>query len=588
MATYRDLLALNDPARAYKSPLAVICHIDVNAFFAQYESNRLNLTADDPVVCLQWNSLIAVSYAARRFGVSRMDSLDGAKLKCPDLIAAHTAVFKKGEPTWKYVDYRPSPINHKVSLDPYRRESRKMMRLFGSFCDLVEKASVDESFLDLGRLVFARVLELIPDLLDGMQSQNDPLPDLQEYLDKLELPDWHGEVILEPGEDTPSVKTWDDLTMLIGCDLSHNFRERLRNELGYTTSGGIGRVKTIAKLASGYKKPDNQTTVRNGAIGAFLDRFKLTDFWSMGGKTGEFIRTRLDADGEENDIAYIRNEYSLKDLMFRFDKDRELAEKVYHIVRGSLAVPLEQRTAVKSMASTKNFRGKCVKNSSDMLGWFEVFVGDLVLRLQELDEEEASVRRPTKLTLGMRCGPVSRTKQCTMVPIKDYTEITKKLKELSIKLLNDLERSWKNDPTATRMYPCEWANLAISGFESFNGFNRLDDLMDNVERRKLERPLVKAETAEPPIEPTEPPDSILPPDIYKCPDCGEHIPCEQEAEHKDYHFALSLDSQFNMHAETSYGEQLLRRKSAQPSKTAKPAKSTKKGKRPRGQSTLPF
>lgn len=111
---------MNDRKKAYESPLAVICHIDLNAFFAQCEQLRLGLSEKDPVVCVQWNTLIAVSYAARDYGITRMDRLEQAKIKCPNLIAAHTAVFKKGEPLWKYVDYLPSPVNHKVSLDPYR------------------------------------------------------------------------------------------------------------------------------------------------------------------------------------------------------------------------------------------------------------------------------------------------------------------------------------------------------------------------------------------------------------------------------------------------------------------------------------
>ena len=93
--TYKDLIDLNDRDKSYASPLSVICHIDLNAFFAQCEQLRLGLAESDPVVCVQWNALIAVSYAARDYGITRMDRLEQAKLKCPHLIPAHTAVSKR-------------------------------------------------------------------------------------------------------------------------------------------------------------------------------------------------------------------------------------------------------------------------------------------------------------------------------------------------------------------------------------------------------------------------------------------------------------------------------------------------------------
>ena len=167
---WRDLLKLNSKNEAYLSPLSCIAHVDLNAFFAQVEQIRCGYSRDDPVVCVQWNSIIAVSYAARKYGISRMDSVKTAIEKCPNLVPIHTAVFKKGEDFWQYHDgygswnkdpnKRLSPELYKVSLIPYRREGRKVLKVFQEYCDLVEKASVDEVFLDLGRLCFQRLLLL--------------------------------------------------------------------------------------------------------------------------------------------------------------------------------------------------------------------------------------------------------------------------------------------------------------------------------------------------------------------------------------------------------------------------------------------
>ncbi len=63
---------------------------------------------------LQWDSLIAVNYPARTFGISRMDKLKDAKQRCPDLVVVHVATYKEGEKEpgyWDNVDSR----THKVS-----------------------------------------------------------------------------------------------------------------------------------------------------------------------------------------------------------------------------------------------------------------------------------------------------------------------------------------------------------------------------------------------------------------------------------------------------------------------------------------
>lgn len=51
--TYDDLAKLNNKSTSCLLKLAVMGHVDLNAFFAQVEQVRLNLSIDDPVVCVQ-------------------------------------------------------------------------------------------------------------------------------------------------------------------------------------------------------------------------------------------------------------------------------------------------------------------------------------------------------------------------------------------------------------------------------------------------------------------------------------------------------------------------------------------------------
>lgn len=404
-----------------------------------------------------------------------------------------------------------------------------MMRIFQSFCDLVEKASVDESFMDFGRLVYRKLVETFK--FDENCSGNDPLPPVPSKIPF----EWQGVIIPVEGEKTPIISDWDDVAILIGSNLAQQIRQTLFKALKLTTSSGVGRVKTIAKLGSGYRKPNNQTVIRSKAIPAFLDKVSFRDFWSMGGKTGDLVESKLLNGVNENEqCSYIRDNYTLKDLTHKLGT--ELGDKVYRIVRGNYCDSLSPRIDIKTMASNKRFRND-VRSNSDLLPWFEVFVGDLILRVQDLDYEDED-RRPTKLTLKITTGRTTRSKQCTISPIKDYGEMSKKFKALAVKLLNELGKS-------TNLYPCARAALEIGTFQSVKGFNDVNRMLSNVKKRHIELP-----KKEKPVKREKAPafhyQSRKGPGItnllksYICSKCGRTIPLSEKQEHSDYHYAKEL------------------------------------------------
>ena len=53
----------------------IIIHVDLDAFYAQVEALRHPHLAHRPIAVQQWNSLIAVGYSARKFGVTRFLSV---------------------------------------------------------------------------------------------------------------------------------------------------------------------------------------------------------------------------------------------------------------------------------------------------------------------------------------------------------------------------------------------------------------------------------------------------------------------------------------------------------------------------------
>lgn len=113
--TYRHILSRNLGVR---DPLRVIALCDSDAFYAGCEMNRLGVADDVPLVVLQWESLIAVNYPARKYGISRMCKKKDALKMCPHLLVVHVATYKEGEKEpgyWDNVDTN----THKARTSDY-------------------------------------------------------------------------------------------------------------------------------------------------------------------------------------------------------------------------------------------------------------------------------------------------------------------------------------------------------------------------------------------------------------------------------------------------------------------------------------
>ena len=63
----------------------VVCHIDLDGFYAAVERRRLGRGPDAMIAVNQWGSLIAVDYNCRPFGVKRGMTVEEATKLCPQL-----------------------------------------------------------------------------------------------------------------------------------------------------------------------------------------------------------------------------------------------------------------------------------------------------------------------------------------------------------------------------------------------------------------------------------------------------------------------------------------------------------------------
>ncbi|CCD22565.1 DNA-directed DNA polymerase eta NDAI_0A04080 [Naumovozyma dairenensis CBS 421] len=613
--TWNDLIQLNSVTTSYLSPLSCMAHIDVNAFFAQVEQIRCDYTRDDPVVCVQWNSIIAVSYAARKYGISRMDTIHEAMKKCDHLIPIHTAVFKKGESWWTYYDGYGSwmkekekqlpPDNYKVSLDPYRRESRKLFKIFKEYCYSVEKASVDEVFLDLGRLCFedlmfsddevfqkSEAMQAIRNtFINGEYDLQTALPSLPDELKNLEFTG----MVFNPA-NRPLLNDWDDIIFALASRETQKMRDVIKESLGYTTSCGIARTKNVAKLGSNFRKPDAQTIIKNNCLEDFLDNgsFEITSFWTLGGKLGKEICQVLNLPPKDS-IKYIRNTWanSPKELESFLEKQLEerggqfnelttidstnihtLAKKIFELSRGVHPVQLNTRPLVKSMMSNKNMRSSSCKSLIDCIDWLEVFSGELATRIQELEQEYNKVIIPRSATVLMKTTLGETYRKTTQLHNRDSKLACQDLLNATSKMAAELDKKYA-EPNSKKFYPLTNMNLVISNFEILDLKKTVLDMFgnqaqvyekNNDERNKDE--MAEEEDHSTVIAAEEKTEEL------QCQKCDLFFPNTKEfQEHLDFHFASKLSDSLNGigndSRNLSVGEQRLLFSTKRPSSNSK-------------------
>ncbi|KAK4536060.1 hypothetical protein CDCA_CDCA07G2085 [Cyanidium caldarium] len=285
----------------------VIVHLDLDAFYAQIESKRLGLSPQVPLCVIQWSMVLAVNYAARPHGVRRGQSVEEVRRACLQCVIVHVdTVGADGRcvqsmPLEVPVDGpgvgaggggdNGSRTHCKASLERYRIESEKIFAILTAHCERVERASIDEAYLDLTGVV------------DGLEQ---------------------------------------------GAQWTAQLRQRLRDALQYTSSAGIAHNKMLAKFASAKHKPDRQTVVTPEQVPQLLADARLEKIRGLGGKLGAQVRQRLRCEtlGELSAM-------SAATLQCVFDA--KTADWLYWIARGHDSSEVRARTRSHSLLAAKSF-----------------------------------------------------------------------------------------------------------------------------------------------------------------------------------------------------------------------------------------
>ena len=163
----------------------VVLHADCNSYFASVESiDHPEYRSVPMAVCgdpkLRRGIILAKNELAKAYHIQTAETIYSAKKKCPDLLLI--------------------PAHH----EKYTAVCERINAIYESYTDLVERFSIDESFLDVtgSRHLFGS-----------------------------------------------------------GREIADELRRRIREEIGVTVSVGVSFNKTFAKMGSDYKKPDATTVI---------------------------------------------------------------------------------------------------------------------------------------------------------------------------------------------------------------------------------------------------------------------------------------------------------------------------------------
>ena len=78
----------------------------------------------------------------------------------------------------------------------------------------------------------------------------------------------------------------------LATTVAKRLKHRIRETTGLTASAGVAPNKFLAKIASGWKKPDGLTVIAPDRVEPFLQRLPVDALWGVGPVTSERLRAR--------------------------------------------------------------------------------------------------------------------------------------------------------------------------------------------------------------------------------------------------------------------------------------------------------
>ncbi|XP_060610015.2 DNA polymerase eta [Anolis sagrei] len=364
----------------------VVALADMDCFYIQVEQRLQPSLRGKPCVVAQYKTwkgggIIAVSYEARAFGVTRnMWAVDAKKL-CPDLLVA-----------------RVPEAHGKADLTRYREASVEVMEVMSRFA-VIERASIDEAYMDLTSAVHERLQKMKGQSIEAEQLATtyvEGFPDnfaLEETADNKE--EWRQHGLRQWLESLPFEDSSNpELQLTVGAVIMEEMRAAVESVTGFRCSVGISHNKVLAKLACGLNKPNRQTLVSQASVPQLFSKMPIGNIRNLGGKLGASVAELLG-------VEYVGQltQFSEQQLQTHFGD--KTGSWLYDLCRGIEHEPVKPRQLPKSIGCSKNFRGReALVTQKQVQHWLLQLALELEERLNK--DRDQNNRTAKQLSIGIR------------------------------------------------------------------------------------------------------------------------------------------------------------------------------------------
>lgn len=377
----------------------VVALVDMDCFYVQVEQRLNPSLKGKPCVVVQYKTwkgggIIAVGYEARAFGVTRNMWGDEAKKKCPDVQLV-----------------RVPEVRGKADLTKYREAGAEVIAVLSKFSKCVERASIDEAYIDLTDEVERRLQTM--DKVEADQLQN-------TFIVGYDKP---AESVTKEEARKEGVTSWLDIVcdsdncnindhrLAVGAVIAEEMRAAVYEETGFRCSAGIAHNKMLAKLVCGFNKPNRQTVLPHGSVPELFKTLPIGKVRHLGGKLGQSIIEQLG-------IEYIGDlcRYTEQELQRNFGD--KTGAWLFELCKGIEHEPVSARQLAKSIGCSKNFPGKTRLDTRDKVKyWLSELAGEVEERL--IKDREMNKRTAKTLTVSVRYlgnpKPVVASRACGIV-----------------------------------------------------------------------------------------------------------------------------------------------------------------------------
>jgi DNA polymerase IV (archaeal DinB-like DNA polymerase) len=312
----------------------VIVHVDLNSFYPSCEELRLQLLVGKPHAVIMTHEeqgritkgvVASCSYEAKKLGVKSAMPLTAALKFCPDLIL------------------------NRVDIPYYAAISEKVMNVLHDCSDTLEQTSIDEAFLDCS------------DKIHGLVAHNDKAIDVVDS----------GAGVSHSKRNCDSVCNLSFSHVIE--DFAISIKNKVKIECGLLTSVGIAPTKSIAKIASDFRKPDGLTIVPPAAVPNFLENLDVERISGIGTVTKKSLKHMgIDTIGQlaRTDVQTLVHKFGYK-----------YGLRMWKIARGLDEDPVRPRDEHVSL-STEYTLSEFTKDQERLLVYFNALTDDLFARIQ--------------------------------------------------------------------------------------------------------------------------------------------------------------------------------------------------------------